>query len=192
MAAETAATVDNRPCQRRQAEPVPNMASKRIRTKTPTPTSKAVKLFMRGLNIQWPFSQLLVMGAKTEEVRDYELDYRVIAKTDEEIWVVGTKGIHTKASTNAIVGGLQIAPRPSVAQIVGTVRFAGAHPYGSVEDFQNARDRHRIAVGSKFDWDGSGARYGWRVGSVRALAKPVPVESTGFRVGPRLVMFFWV
>ncbi len=53
-----------------------------------------------------------------------------------------------------------------------------------MEDFQNARDRHRIAVGSKFDWDGSGARFGWRVGSVRALAKPVPVESTGFRVGP--------
>ena len=90
-----------------------------------------------------------------------------------------TKGTHTKASTNAIVGGLQIAPRPSVAQIVGTVRFAGLHRYGSVEDFQNARDRHRIAVGSKFDWDGSGARYGWRVGSVRALAKPVPIGSTG-------------
>ena len=198
MAAETAATVDNRPCQRRQAEPVPNMASKRIRTKTPTPTSQAVTLFMRGLNIQWPFSQLLVMGAKTvfvtdselaplySQVRDYELDCRVIPKTDEEVWVVETKGTHIKASTNAILGRSLIAPLPSVAQIVGTVRFKGAHPYGSVEDFQNARDRHRIAVGSKFDWDGSGARYGWRVGSVRALDKPVPIGSTGPRgIGAR-------
>ena len=97
------------------------------------------------------------MGAKIEfvtdpelaplysQVRDYELDYRVIAQTDEEVWVVETKGIHTKASTNAIVGGLQIAPRPSVLQIVGTVRFAGAHPYGSVEDFpQVPRDASQM------------------------------------------------
>ncbi len=176
MAAETAAAVGNRPCQRRQAEPVPNVASKRLRTKTPPTISNAVTLCMRGLNIHWPFSQLILMGAKTEEVREYELG---IAKTDEEVWIVETKGPHAKAGTNAIVGDLQIAPRPSAAQIVGTVRFASAHPYGSEQVFHNARDSHRIAVGSKFDWDGSGARYGWRVGQARALAKPVPVGSTG-------------
>ena len=62
---------------------------------------------------------------------------------------------------------------------MGTIRFAGAHPYGSEQDFHNAKDRHRIAVGSKFDWDGIGTRYCWRVDSARPLAKPVPVGSTG-------------
>ncbi len=90
-----------------------------------------------------------------------------------------TKGPSAKASANAIVAGLQVAPRPSSAQVVGTVRFAGAHPYGSKRAFDDARDRHRIAFGSKFDWDGSVALYGWRVGNVRALAEPVPVGSTG-------------
>ena len=56
---------------------------------------------------------------------------------------------------------------------------AGAHSYGSKQAFDDARDRHRIAVGSKHDWDGSGSVYGWRVGDVRALREPVPVGSTG-------------
>ena len=169
------AAVSNKPLQRHQAEPVPEAPSKRLRTTS----SKADTLCMRGLNIQWPFSQLILMGAKTEEVRGYDLNYRGIAKTDEEVWIVETKGPSAKASANAIVSGLQIAPRPSSAQVVGTVRFAGAHPYGSKRAFDDARDRHCIAVGSKFDWDGSGALYGWRVGNVRALAEPVPVGSTG-------------
>ena len=45
--------------------------------------------------------------------------------------------------------------------------------------FHSARDRHRIAEGSNYDWDGQGVRYGWRVGSVRALTKAVPVGATG-------------
>ena len=54
--AETRAAVGNRPHQRRPAEPVPNVASKRLRTQTqPHTNSKAVTLCMRGLNIQWPF-----------------------------------------------------------------------------------------------------------------------------------------
>ena len=60
MAAETPAALDNRP------------ASKRLRLETPPSTSsKAVTLCMRGLNIQWPFSQLILMGAKLQEVRGY-------------------------------------------------------------------------------------------------------------------------
>ena len=89
-----------------------------------------------------------------------------------------TSGSHAKADTNAIIGDMQIAPRPKAAQIVGTVSFAGAELYGSKETFQDARDSHRIAAGSRFDWDGSGVRYGWRVGKVRELAHPVSVATT--------------
>ena len=54
------AAVSNKPLQRHQAEPVPEAPSKRLRTTS----SKADTLCMRGLNIQWPFSQLILMGAK--------------------------------------------------------------------------------------------------------------------------------
>ena len=177
--AEARMQVENDPGRHRQAELAPDAPFKRLRTDAPLSDSKPVTLCMRGLNIQWPFSQLLLMGAKTEEVREYLLDYRGIANTGKEVWLVETKGPHTKAATNAIVGDLQIAPRPSAAQIVGTISFASAFQYDSKQIFQEARDSHRIAVGSKFDWDGGGARYGWRVDKVRSLVTPVPVGTTG-------------
>jgi len=57
---------------------------------------------------------------------------------------------------------------------VGTIRFASAQPDSNKQAFHKARDRHRIKVGSKLDWDGNRAIYGWRVGSV-----PIPVGTTG-------------
>ena len=43
-----------------------------------------VKLRLRGLNVQWPFSQLLLSGVKTKEVRRYALGYRSIANVCED------------------------------------------------------------------------------------------------------------
>ena len=166
-----------------------DVSAKRRRTASstsrvaPNSSSPDVTLCMRGLNIQWPFSQLLLMGAKTEEVREYDIGHRMICKADEEVWIVETKGPHAKAMTNAISDGLELAPRPSAAQIVGTVSFSGAFQYRNIEDFVSARERHGIAIGSKYDWDGSGSRFGWQVARVHKLAKPIGVESksmTGF------------
>jgi len=56
---------------------------------------------------------------------------------------------------------------------------AEASALDSTFAFRSAEDRHRIAEGSGYDWNGEGACYGWRVGAVRALRKPVPVGSTG-------------
>ena len=86
---------------------------KRLRTMTPPLPGEAVTLRMRGLNIQWPFSQLLLMGVKTEEVRRYDLGYKCITKKDEDVWIVETKGRCTKADKHALLDGLTIASRPS-------------------------------------------------------------------------------
>jgi hypothetical protein len=154
----------------------------------PNSSSRGVTLCMRGLNIQWPFSQLLLIGAKTEEVRVYDLGHLNgrICKADDEVWIVETKGPHAKAMTNAIIHGVELAPRPTAAQIVGTVTFSGAFQYINREDFASARECHRIAVGSKYDWDGSGSRFRWQVARVRKLAKPIAVSKTGQTgFGPR-------
>ncbi len=102
----SAAAVD-RPC-RRQASVLeyrcqPDGMRKRLRGKTPPPYSVApVTLMLRGLNIQWPFSQLLLQGAKVDEVRAYELGHRGIAKAGEEHWIVETRGPRADATTNAL------------------------------------------------------------------------------------------
>ena len=161
-------------------EPVPDLTPKRSRTHTtPHTNNNAVTVSLRGLNIQWPFSQLLLNGIKLEEVRDYPLNHRGIAKTQEEVFIVETKGPTVVKERNAISHGIQIAARPSTTQIVGTIRFACSQPYFDKQAFHEARCRHRIKAGSKFDWDCHHPIYGWRVDSVRALTVPIPIGRTG-------------
>ena len=84
---------------------------------------------MRGLNIQWPFSQLILLGAKSEEVREYDLGYRNICNANEETWIVETKGKPVCSTTKAICEDWAVPPRPGAAQIIGTVTFDSSHQY---------------------------------------------------------------
>ena len=132
------ATAHYKPC-REQQEASTDGLSKRLRTtpgrpptpsSTPTPSSStAVTLCLRGLNIQWPFSQLILMGAKSEEVREYDLGHGKNCEAREEIWLVETPGRSARSTANAICDDLELAPRPHAAQIVGTVSFDSAHMY---------------------------------------------------------------
>ena len=151
---------------------VPEVHTQRIMTSPNTAC-------MRGLNIQWPFSQLLLMGVKTQEVRKYDLGHRQICKANQETWIVETRGLHVHAATESICQGLHVAPRPLSAQIVGTVTFVSSFHYSGTRAFRSTWARHRIAKDSKHDWNGQGVLYGWQVGTVRVLRHPVPVGSTG-------------
>ena len=142
-------------------------------------------LSLPGLNINWPFSQLILAGVKTVEVRSYALGYRNIAQPDVEMWLV-----ETPANANAIskgwvlAGGAAMAPRPKDAQIVGTVTFSRSEEYERPAAFRADKENHRIAKGGSFDWGGEGERHAWRVSAVRRLARPVPQPggkgTTGF------------
>ena len=57
-------------------------------------------LSLPGLNINWPFSQLILAGVKTVEARSYALGYRNIAQPDVEMWLV-----KTPAKADAISAG---------------------------------------------------------------------------------------
>ena len=72
------------------------------------------------------------MGAKTEEVRTYNLGHRNICEAKEETWIVETRGPCARSTTNAICDGLELAPRPHKAQIVGTVSFDSASLYDNI------------------------------------------------------------
>ena len=153
---------------------------KRIRTQTlPYSNSKAVTLCLRGLNIQWPFSQLLLMGAKLVEVSDCPLDLKDAPMMDEQVWIVETRGDCIKSHTNAIVNNIPITHRPSAAQIVGTISFNSSQTYYYKHDFDKDRERHRIKRESKLDWDGNSTKHGWHVGSVQQIDKPISIGSTG-------------
>ena len=132
-------------------------------------------LSLPGLNINWPFSQLILAGVKTVEVRSYALGYRNIAQPDVEMWLVETPGNAKAISTGwVLAGGAAVVPRPENAQIVGTVTFSRSDEYETPAAFRADEENHRIAKGGSYDWDGKGKRHAWRVSAIRRLARPVP------------------
>jgi hypothetical protein len=142
-------------------------------------------LSLPGLNINWPFSQLILAGVKTVEVRTYALGHRNIAQPDVEMWLVETPAKANAISKGWVLpGGDAVAPRPKDAQIVGTVTFSRSDEYETPAAFRADRENHRIAQGGSYDWDGKGERHAWRVSAVRRLARPVPQPggkgTTGF------------
>ena len=102
---------------------------------------------LRGLNIQWPFSQLIMHGAKTTEARRYQLGHLNIAQAGENLWLVETPGPNVSATKNAVIGDVQVAPRPTKAQIIGTICFSHSTPYKSRAAFRKDVRSHCIKEG---------------------------------------------
>ena len=95
-------------------------------------------LSLPGLNINWPFSQLILAGVKTIETRTYALGHRNIAQPDVEMWLVETPSKADAISKGwVLAGGAAVAPRPEKAQIVGTVTFSHSDEYESLAVFQD-------------------------------------------------------
>ena len=132
------------------------------------------------LEIQWPFSQLILTGAKTAEVRDYMLGLkdgrRNIVNYLEEMWLIETLGSCVEADTNALIEGACVSSRPAQAHIVGTISFDTCHKYTDVPMFRADETHHRIRGGGSKDWNGQGARYAWHVKSARKLETPIAIS----------------
>ena len=119
-------------------------------------------LTLPGLNVQWPFSQLLLAGLKSAEVRGYALGHRNIARAGAEHWIVETRGPCANALKNALPGDVALGARPAKAQIVGTVTFSRSVPYAGLSEFCADASAHCIKDGGAFAWDGRGEMHAWR------------------------------
>ena len=82
-----------------------------------------VSLKLRGINIQYPFSQLLLQGVNTLDVRAYELRYKSCALPHEDTWLVETLGPAGEPSRRDLVEGFDVGSRPAAARIVGVIKF---------------------------------------------------------------------
>ena len=65
--------------------------------------SLAQSLCLRGLNVQYPFSQLILEGLKVKEARTYKLGKRNIAHPGEEMFLIETPG--SRRAAGALVEG---------------------------------------------------------------------------------------
>ena len=119
-----------------------------------------------GLEIQSPWTTLILDGEKTIETRNYELPASLIGV---DIAIVESP------PGAAGVSSLGDAPKLGAARIVGTVVFERCFRYASVEQWHADEPRHRVARDSPYTWAGDGDKYGWVVGRCTpVLAVPTP------------------
>ena len=63
------------------------------------------------------------------------------------------------------------------AQVVGTITFSKSVQYKGIRGvaaWKHDRQKHRVAEGSKLDWDGKREMHAWHVACVRRFQIPVP------------------
>ena len=125
------------------------------------------------------------MAGVKDEIRTYDLGDRNICRANQETWIVETPGDKVAAEDIAVLDGVNVGHRPEVAHIIGTVTFSRAEQYENIDEFRGDAARHRIRAGCRFDWDGTGKRYVWRVLHTRKILDPIAQpgrkSTTGFK-----------
>lgn len=107
-----------------------------------------------GLNIQWPISELIFSGEKTIETRTYPIPNKYL---NQEMLIIETPGKqnHFKARIRAVVV------------------FTECFQYSNRSAFYRDQYSHKVTPGSEWDWKDK-PKWGWRIGSVDLLVKPIP------------------
>ena len=114
-----------------------------------------------GINIQWPWGELIVSGQKTIETRGYDIPekYRGI-----EIAVIQTPGPRGRKEAGILK-----------ACIIGTVVFEKTIRYKSETQWKKDFDRHRVpASDPTYKFNPNKEKWGWTVKQVSKLPKSMP------------------
>ena len=109
---------------------------------------------MRGLNVQSPWSTLLINGQKTVETRSYTLPQRL---EGVELALIETPGKSAKFKS----------------RIIGTITFSGCIQYSSKEQWESDESRHKVDTNDMlYSWKDK-PKFGWIVQSVKKFKNPV-------------------
>jgi len=103
-----------------------------------------------GINIQWPWSQLIIEGKKTIETRTYDIPekYRGV-----ELLLIETPGPRGKKEA-----GIE------KARIIGTVTFGKTYRYNSKKQWLNEKNKHLVESTDKlYGWIKEKEKWGWEV-----------------------------
>lgn len=113
-----------------------------------------------GINIQWPWSELLLSGKKTIETRTYPLPKKYIGV---ELAVIETPGPRGKKEAGI-----------DRARVVGTITFGEPFRYATEQQWRQDRERHLVEPSDgQFSWDKREKLvWGWTVLKYRRLKQP--------------------
>jgi hypothetical protein len=107
-----------------------------------------------GLNVQSPWSTLLINGQKTVETRSYRLPTRL---EGVELALIETPGKSAKFKS----------------RIIGTITFSSCIQYSSKEQWQSDETRHKVDTNNKLYCWNNKPKFGWIVQSVKKFKNPI-------------------
>lgn len=113
---------------------------------------------MVGINIQTPWSGLLIDGSKTVETRSYHLPFKYLGV---ELALVETPGKNGKFK----------------ARIIGTVTFSHSFKYRNERAWLDDHNKHLVPQDdSQYKWNKNKPKYGWVVSHIKKFTKPVDIS----------------
>jgi hypothetical protein len=109
---------------------------------------------MIGINIQYPWSELLINENKCVETRSYPLPTKYIGET---LALIETPGKHGKFE----------------ARIIGTIVFSHSFKYDSYQEWISDHNRHLVQTTDPlFGWN-TKPKYGWVVCQINKFDQPI-------------------
>ncbi len=116
-----------------------------------------------GLNIQWPWSELLISGKKTVETRSYPIPEKYIG---QELAVIETPGPKGKK-----MAGI------NKARIIGTIVFKQSYQYSSKSHWLKEKNKHLVNSDDPlYGYKSDKQKWAWVVEAYRPIKpfKPAP------------------
>jgi len=110
---------------------------------------------MTGLNIQIPWSTLLINGDKSVETRSYHLPEKYVGV---ELALIETPGKYGRFKS----------------RITGTITFSHSFQYPDKQSWVDDYNRHKVEEVDKFySWNPNKPKYGWVVSDIVKFDEPI-------------------
>ena len=117
------------------------------------------KKVLPGINIQWPWSELILSGEKSIETRKYRIPEKYIQVPMALIETPGPKGKKEAGIKKA--------------RIIGIVTFGDSFKYNSKSQWKSDYRLHRVPTNDpQYKFSNSTAKWGWPILKVTKLRKP--------------------
>ena len=114
---------------------------------------------MTGLNIQIPWSTLLINGEKSVETRSYPLPKKYVGEKLALIETPGKYGLFK-------------------SRIIGTITFSHSFKYGSKNEWLDDYDRHLVDKDDEdYGWKYYKSKHGWIVSNIVKFNSPLDPPS---------------
>jgi len=106
-----------------------------------------------GINIQWPYSELILQGVKTIETRTYPIPEKYIGK---EMVLIETPGKQNRFK----------------ARIRGLIVFHSCYVYSSEASFYLDIERHHVVRNSDWAWQDKLPKWAWELRVIEIFNPP--------------------